>query len=272
MSPACNTLYRQKIDGKDFLYMDSLQIDYDNVLIGAAATVDSSNFFGTKPGGANQNRALSCVRYAIEKVLEWNEDKAISDFDEYMIRVMKLDKIVEFIDFPVEVQPGNSRYILSLLYPARIKLNQQKLVEETFQTILDARKFDAPKGKNSENDDQESHGRQFPREYFSGVQGFYRFCYCLNYLLQYYKPMHSVEEVYEFFSSPEGKQFLYDYRLKIPADQFSISIMDVIHHITRFYPDSDWWYYYFSLSNEINRLLMEEAEKEVSNEKVVEAS
>lgn len=251
--------------------MDTLQIDYDNVLIGAAAIVDSSNFFGTKPGGANQNRALSCVRYAIEKVLEWNEDKAISDFDEYMIRIMKLDKIVEFIDFPVEVQPGNSRYILSLLYPTRIKLNQQKLVEETFQTILDARKFDSPREKDNENDEQDGHGRQFPREYFSGVQGFYRFCYCLNYLLQYYKPMHSVEEVYEFFSSPEGKQFLYNYRLKIPADQFSISIMDVIHHITRFYPDSDWWYYYFSLSNELNRLLIEETEAEVSCGKNVEA-
>lgn len=138
--------------------MDTIQVDYDNVLIGRLQTVDPSNFFGVNPGGTNQNRAINCIRYALEKILGWSDDKSISSFDEYIIHQMKLDEIVKFIDFPMEISEGDPQYILSLLYPTKVCINQQKLVENTLQAVLDARKNIVD--TNGDEVPEEKHGKQ----------------------------------------------------------------------------------------------------------------
>lgn len=216
--------------------MDSIFIDYDDVLIGKIPYVDSYNFYGSSPGGPNELKALSCIRYALEKILEWTPEEVIARFDRYMIRLMRLDKIITYIDYPIEVLYGDPKYILSLLYPDRVHLNAKKLAEKIYKRVLDA------------SDDADGPLKQFPREYFSGGKGFKRFCYCLNYLIENYKPMSSVDEVYSFFLSPDGKKFLYDYRLKVPADQFSIDMLDVIRYITKEEPDSELYYRYYLFS------------------------
>ena len=52
--------------------MDTCFIDYDDSLIGRIPYVDAYNFYGTEAGGANEKKALDCIRYAIEKILEWS--------------------------------------------------------------------------------------------------------------------------------------------------------------------------------------------------------
>ena len=44
--------------------MDSLFSEYENSLIGAQKEIGIYNFYGAEPGGANQQRALLCIRYA----------------------------------------------------------------------------------------------------------------------------------------------------------------------------------------------------------------
>lgn len=206
--------------------MDAMFIDYDDSLIGRIPYVDAYNFYGPDAGGANQTKALSCIRYAIENILHWDEDMAVKKFDDYVIRIMKLTKMIAYIDFPPEVPYGDCRYILSLLYPDRVKINHEKLIEETYKSVL------------------ERDGKQFPREYFAGGAGFKRFCYCVKFLLENYKPFNQIEEIYEFFDSPQGKKYLCEYRLKVPADQFAINMLDVIHCITQNQPDSDLYFSY----------------------------
>lgn len=216
--------------------MDAMFIYYDDSLIGRTPYVDAYNFYGQEPGGANQSKALSCVKYAIEEILQWDEDTAIKKFDEYIIREMKLYKIMSYIDFPTEVPFGDARYVLSLLYPRRVKMNQEKLIEDIYKGVL------------------EGDGKQFPREYFAGGIGFKRFCFCIKFLLENYKPFTDVEDIYIFFDSPQGKKFLYDYRLKVPADQFSINMLDVVKYITQEEPNSELIYNYIKWSREYESL------------------
>ena len=49
--------------------MDTLYTDYENFLIGNSKDVGKHNFYGAAPGGANQQRALSLLHYALEEVL-----------------------------------------------------------------------------------------------------------------------------------------------------------------------------------------------------------
>jgi hypothetical protein len=212
--------------------MDTLFLDYENSLIKREKNIGTYNFYGAEPGGANQQRAISCIRYALEEILEWDVEESVNKFDDYIIREMKLERVIGFISFPSEVEQGDPRYILSLLYPERIKLNQQKLVEQVYKGVL-------------------SGSAQFPREYFSGTNGFYRFCACLQYLLINYKPFSSLEDLYDFVLSPEGNKFLYQYRLKVPADQLEISLIDCVHIITKEEPDSELYYCYYSFNQKI---------------------
>lgn len=210
-----------------------MYVDYDNSLIGRVPCLGNEYFYVSEAAANNQKRALNCIRYAIEKVLEWDEDTAIKKFDSYIIREMKLEKIISNIDFPVEVEYGDPKYILSLLYPDKIKMDQQALIENTYENVL--------KGE----------GKQFPREYFIGGIGFIRFCFCMKYLIENVKTFASIEELYTFFGSPEGKKFLYEYRLKVPADQFLIDIYEVLHFLTKEDKDSDLYYYYFTFQKQM---------------------
>lgn len=108
--------------------MDTIFMDYESLLMGQRKDIGLYNFFGAEPGGANQQRALIVIRYAIEKVLGWSVEDAVLKFDDYMIREMKLERVVDFINYPTEVKSRDPRYILSLLYPSRVRMDLQQMV------------------------------------------------------------------------------------------------------------------------------------------------
>ena len=211
--------------------MDALIIDYEQVLIGNREAVSPLNFYGAAPGGANQNRALTCIRYVIENILQWDIEEAKRKFDMYMIRLMKLERIVEYIEYPPEVPIGDGMYILSLLYP-EIKLNQKSLIENIYQKVLDGE-------------------AQFPREYFLGQKGYYRFCVCLCYLISNHHPFSELEDLYQFFSSTKGKTFLDKHRLKVPMEHLNIEILKCIRTITEDDENTDLYYHFYKFIEEL---------------------
>ena len=215
--------------------MDFIYIEYDDLLIGRK-DLDIYNFYGTEPGGANERRALSCIRYCLEQVLQWDADTSIKKFDRYMIHLMKLDKVVTYIDYPIEAEEGAPRYILSLLYPDKVKIDPHSLTIETFREVL------------------KMEGKQFPRDYFSGETGFKRFASCLKYLIENYELFNTTEELYQYFSSPAGNKLLHRYRLKVPAELFSIHTLDVIRYITRNDPNSELYYCFYQFNTALDEL------------------
>ena len=214
--------------------MNPVIINYDDVIIDRASAIDVQNYYGASPGGINQKLALGCIRYAIEDILQWKGQNAVQKFDENMIHFLKLEKILSFIEFPIEISKGNPNYILHLLYPDLIRLDTRHIVERVYEKVLNGKM------------------KRFPREYFSGGLGFQRFCICIEYLLKLYCPVADLEQIYCFFTSAEGKHFLYKKKLKIPADQFAGNMLDAAHFITKNHPDSDLYYNYYSFMKTIS--------------------
>ena len=215
--------------------MDTIFLDYENTLIGRQKELNSNNFYGPEPGGANQKKALTLIRYVIENILNWDMEEAVRKFDYYMIKLMKLERVALYIKRPDEIEYNDTRYILSLLYPQRVKMNPQQLIEDTYQKVIEGKE-------------------QFPRDYFTGTNGFYRFCTCLQYLISNYKSFSSIDEIYRFFTAPAGKRFLFEYRLRVPASQLEIDILDSIHVVTSNLENADMYYAYYSFNEQLKAL------------------
>ena len=205
--------------------MDTLFSDYENMLIGRTGEIGTHNFWGTEKGGANQMRAVICVRYAIENVLEWTPDEALAKFDSYIIRFMKLTKILQYIRWPDDIENGDPKYLLSLIYPWKIKIRGRDKVIEVFRGVLET-------------------GQQFPREYFNGITGFKRYCICLKIVATEFHQMSSTQEIYEFFSSQEGRAMLLDCRLLVPAEHMGIDLYNCIRAIAPKEHGQFWYSFY----------------------------
>ncbi len=218
--------------------MDIIKLHYDRMLIGCAPAMEASDFFGSKPGGANERRALTLLHYALEDILLWTPEDAIQRFDYYIVRAMKLERIIAYIDYPTHIPNGHPRYILSLLYPGLVRIDERKMTEEIFRSVLDASTSNPTRSENERV-------RQFPREFFAGVDGFRRYCYCVKYLLDNYYPLRTIRDVYAFLDSSDGRKILHAFRLKVPAEQFAIDLLKVAHHITKNDSDSELYYSYF---------------------------
>ena len=117
--------------------MNELKLEYLEILLGNKEGFSAYHFVNALPGGSNQQKALDCIRFAIENLLEWDVQTAKQKFDGYMIHLLKLDRLADFIVYPPELGPRDCRYILSLLYPDTIHLSEQGLIEELYQRILD---------------------------------------------------------------------------------------------------------------------------------------
>ena len=206
--------------------MSILLSSYEDSLIGRAPEISTSFFFGTEPGGENQKITLTLLHFAFEYILGWEPKDVIQRMDMYYIRKMKLSKALNFISFPVDVKKTNVKYILSLMYPDMVQLDPNERAEVVFKKVVDT-------------------GKQFPREYFIGIEGFYRFCACFRYFIEYYYPLNNIQEIYEFCFSAQGKKILNELRLLVPAKQFEINFMDVIHECTQKSPHAEFYYNYF---------------------------
>lgn len=219
---------------------NSLYIAYEDYLIGRVPSLSTYYFYGSDPGGANEKVALQLIKYAIEKLLNWTVDTAVKRFDEYIIKQLKLERIILYIDYPTEVKKGDVEYILSLIYPAKMHLSPRVLSERIYRSVIE---------------DKE----QFPREYFSGVHGFQRFCYCLRYLIEHYKVFYNIQDVYKFFISSEGKHFLSLYRLKVPAEQLGINVLDALYEISKDNEHSQFYYCYYSFIEKEKQMSQKES-------------
>ena len=187
---------------------------------------------------------LGCFKYVIEKILRWSPETALIKFDEYMIATMKLSPFVNYIKYPDEIPVGYPPYILSLIYPGRIKFSQQQLIENVYCNIL------------------KEPGKQFPRDYFAGAVGFKRFCFCVKYMVENFYPCKSIPDMYEFLTSVNGRKAILLYRLQTPMYQFKIDILEVMRYLTKELPDGELYYAYYKWKQQYDEIKKKEAKAE----------
>lgn len=206
--------------------MEKIYSDYETLLIGKTTTIAPYNFYKASERGANSRISISCIRYAIEELLGWTVEEAELKFDEYIIHLMHMEQLVDNLIFPPEVPYGDPKYILHLLYPRIIRYDFNKSVEDVLLSVL-----------NKEG--------SFPREFFLGEGGFYRYTVCLSYVLNNFMSFDSTPEIYEFILSARGRRFLSRMRLWVPADQMGIDLLECIYVATKDDDEDAYFYYCF---------------------------
>ena len=219
---------------KGFLIMDTLFMDYENSLIGANKDIGIYNFYGAEAGGANQQRAVTCIRYVLENVLQWTVEESPSEIRQLHDYLDETRTCRRFYPLSRRSKGPGPTLSLSLIYPERVHLNLETMVLEIYKDVL-------------------AHEAQFPREYFAGANGFYRYCICLQYLIMHYHPITSLEELYGFITSPEGKRFLMEYRLKVPAEQLEINPLDCLYELTKDNKMSTLYYCFYSFQEQLKK-------------------
>lgn len=212
----------------------SILYEYDLICLGKKHEF-SKSFFSNN-SRHNQNLAISVFKYAIEYYLKWTPEETAKFLDEKVIDLMKLRQLLNYINFPMELDPKKDFfYIAHLMYPKRISYDLSDLVICAYRRIL--------KGEKN----------KFIKNYMNATRGDINARICFRYMLEQFFQFTSVEEMYKYFSSTEGYKALKKYRLAgICSDMFE-SPLEFLHESL---PDSQkdhfWYNYYrFEKSNSI---------------------
>ena len=174
----------------------------------------SNVYFSPASPNRNHEIAMRVMKIAIEDFLHWSpedvQDRASSD----MIRIMHLEPVYRYIIFPPELDKSRDYWFLGhLLYPDVIGFDLESLTVRVYERLL--------------SDCAEGPDRlvKWPKKYFDDSFGRKKAGICLLYMINHFESFYSIEEMYGFFASPEGRSELKRYGLDYPCSKnFSSSV------------------------------------------------
>ena len=139
--------------------------------------------------------ALIIIRFAVENLLKWSPQMMAEHFNGAVIKKMKLEKVVDKIAFPTELDQNKDYfYYAHLLYPNVVDYNDKKAIIKAFDNSL------------------KEGGGKIKKGFLEGAQGTYRMKICLQHVLAK-EGFTSIEEIYRTFAKPAGntliKKYLY---------------------------------------------------------------
>jgi len=132
-------------------------------------------------------------RYACEYYLHWEPEETIRKLSRPVLRMMKLDYLVEEMECPPEISPPEKKiYLYSLMYPEHFGKNPKELfVTVIYQSVL------------------KEYRKGFPRCFFSGGYGTEQNArICLMYALQTFGGCHTDSDCLRLMSSRQAVRFL----------------------------------------------------------------
>lgn len=184
--------------------------EYEETLTGER-TEYSIYFFEDRQNA--ERIALECIRYACEKMLHWSPRQTCRNLNHTVARIMKLDSVIVYINFPFELEKNKDMdYVLHLMYPDIVPFSMEDTVINMYKQILNGKV-------------------QFPREYATGHEGVAKLCICLHYAIETYHPFHSIKEMYHFFSSTDGVRFMKKYNLHNLMTMLGFDPLTLIHEM-----------------------------------------
>lgn len=216
--------------------------DYDLIYLGKKKVFSNTFFTGNK--SSNEDLAISVFKYAIEYYLRWTPEETAKYLNYEYIRLLKLNSLLSYIDFPEELDKNKDMfYIAHLMYPNRIQYNMKDLVINTYRKILKGEKY------------------KFIKNYMSGTKGYINACICFQFMIEQFLQFSSIEEMYKYFSASDGTKTLRKYRLLAICNEMFHSPLDYLHEAL---PDNQkneflYKYYKFKTSNDkqIKKLIKE---------------
>lgn len=174
---------------QDFMDKGDLCYLYDTVYIGKSSSILHEV---SRSRLSNSDIGFLC-RYACEYYLRWGPEETIQRLSRAVLRIMKLDNLVEDMAVPPEISPPEKKiYLYFLMYREYFKKYPKELfVTAIYQSVL------------------KGHRKECPRCFFSGGYGAEQNArICLMYALQTIGGCHTARDCTRLMSSRQAIPFL----------------------------------------------------------------
>lgn len=173
---------------------DSLQYEYDEILLGNKKVF--SNVFFTGDKLLDNDIALSIIRYVVECYLHWSPQDTRNLFDSSVIKQYKLKTVYAKVIFPSELDKRTDYFYLAvLLYPNKVNISEEEITIRIFEDVMQGRM------------------KRFPKNFFVGTKGNEKLALCLKHLLEITSAFDDVTDIYKFINSKKGIRLLVDNKL-----------------------------------------------------------
>jgi hypothetical protein len=200
--------------------------EYEMVLLGKKSGV-SVYFFSHSPE-QNERLALDIIRYAVETYLKWSPEEVYKNFNESIIKQMKLDSIMRYIRFPPEADEKSDYFIIAgKLYPDKIKINIKEMTLVIYRRVIEGKLY------------------KFPKGFFDDSIGYYRAIVCLQYMLTQFCHFGNISDMYRDFSMSKGTKLLKNYKLQAARITMWECAIDYLHAALPESSQSEYYYHYY---------------------------
>lgn len=223
-----------------------LYSDYEKILMGEKRNY-SSNLFNENANRSHEN-ALEIMRYAF-KIMRWKPKDIGVALNKDILKMMRLDILMKHIQFSTEAEGKDDyMYLAHLLYPKEIPYNLADVTLSVYKKVL-SREIAI-----------------FPKKYLQGDRAEDRIKICFRYVLREHMIFHSVQEIYDFFSSPKGMKTLSEYLLLAPCNALYDSPIDLLHDTLSDLQKNEFYYQYYKFKS-VYRKTIRESKKNAIEEK-----
>lgn len=161
-----------------------------------------------------QERALSIIRFAIKNYLKWTPYDVKNYLTKEVLEKLKLTNLVkEYIEFPPEYKNSEDlTYLAYLLYPDKFQLSTTEQCMNMFKRIY--------RGEI----------KKYPSKWMNSNDGVTRLGILIRYVITQLPRFKNPEEMYEYFSSPNGIKVLKEYKLYTFAITLFPTAFSAVHY------------------------------------------
>lgn len=183
--------------------------EYDDILMGKRRKYSLSVMMRD----INGDVCAELLRNIFRRYMNWSPVDIREKLTIEIINNLKITPLIARIPCPPEINSQNELYYIAWhLYPETKNVSDAELVVKLYQDIMSGRI------------------KKFPGSYFEGNEGFLRAKILFMCMIREYIPIfHSNEELYAFFSSPEGRRAIIKYKLSIPLRDLYANPLDYLH-------------------------------------------
>lgn len=183
--------------------------EYDDVLMGRRKTYSSALM--AKEQGPRMCAEL--LRVIFKNYLHWSPEEIRDKLTADIVERMKLGPLVRRIPCPAEVDANSELYYVAwYLYPETRNVTEPELIIKLYTDVLNGVV------------------KKFPGNYFDGNEGHLRArVLFLTMIREFLPPFRSIEHMYSFFASSEGKKCVCRYKLNVPLRELYGSALAFLH-------------------------------------------
>ncbi len=177
----------------------------------------------------NEKYSIELLMFAIEQVLCWTPAQAMERLTTEIIKKLKLEFIVsQYTNCPKGVLfDDDYSYLVHKMYPKQTVYNFESSVIKSYSNVINGK----VKG--------------FNKKFFVGVEGKKRALVCMRYIVNNYCVGFTIEELYRFFSTADGSNFIKNNKLKLPRKLLFNSNVEFLHYSLPSESRNDWFYHYY---------------------------